>query len=122
MTGVQTCALPIFEEVYQSGPDYFFQTSRQGLQTVNLSQAFKNLQGLWGVRAPTGDRATVSSLLTPNSRLLLLLIAPFTDSGSVSRDTYLGHLLTLYREAIGQAHEIIKKDLHLDPFKLKMKF
>lgn len=91
-------------EVYQSGPDYFFQTSRQGLQTVNLSQAFKNLQGLWGVRAPTGDRATVSSLLTPNSRLLLLLIAPFTDSGSVSRDTYLGHLLTLYREAIGQAH------------------
>ncbi len=89
-------------EVYQSGPDYFFQTSRQGLQTVNLSQAFKNLRGLWGVKAPTGDRATVSSLLTPNSRLLLLLIAPFTDSGSVSRETYLGHLLTLYREAIGQ--------------------
>ncbi|ALE30286.1 pIIIa [Simian adenovirus 8] len=90
-------------EVYQSGPDYFFQTSRQGLQTVNLTQAFKNLQGLWGVKAPLGDRATVSSLLTPNSRLLLLLIAPFTDSQSVSRDSYLGHLLTLYREAIGQA-------------------
>ncbi|BAH18886.1 pIIIa protein [Human adenovirus 54] len=90
-------------EVYQSGPDYFFQTSRQGLQTVNLSQAFKNLRGLWGVQAPVGDRSTVSSLLTPNSRLLLLLIAPFTDSGSVNRNSYLGHLLTLYREAIGQA-------------------
>ncbi|ALE30391.1 pIIIa [Simian adenovirus 16] len=90
-------------EVYQSGPDYFFQTSRQGLQTVNLSQAFKNLQGLWGVKAPLGDRATISSLLTPNTRLLLLLIAPFTDAQSVSRDSYLGHLLTLYREAIGQA-------------------
>ncbi|AEK79909.1 L1 pIIIa [Human adenovirus 61] len=90
-------------EVYQSGPDYFFQTSRQGLQTVNLSQAFKNLQGLWGVRAPVGDRSTVSSLLTPNSRLLLLLIAPFTNSDSLSRDSYLGHLITLYREAIGQA-------------------
>lgn len=90
-------------EVYQSGPDYFFQTSRQGLQTVNLTQAFKNLQGLWGVKAPLGDRATISSLLTPNTRLLLLLIAPFTDAQSVSRDSYLGHLLTLYREAIGQA-------------------
>ncbi|TKX88048.1 hypothetical protein C5L27_13660, partial [Staphylococcus argenteus] len=71
-------------EVYQSGPDYFFQTSRQGMQTVNLSQAFKNLQGLWGVRAPVGDRSTVSSLLTPNSRLLLLLSAPFTNSDSLS--------------------------------------
>ena len=90
-------------EVYQSGPNYYFQTSRQGLQTVNLTQAFQNLQGLWGVRAPLGDRSTVSSLLTPNARLLLLLIAPFTDSGSISRDSYLGHLLTLYREAIGQA-------------------
>ncbi|APG53798.1 pIIIa [simian adenovirus 55] len=90
-------------EVYQSGPNYYFQTSRQGLQTVNLTQAFQNLQGLWGVRAPLGDRTTVSSLLTPNARLLLLLIAPFTDSGSISRDSFLGHLLTLYREAIGQA-------------------
>lgn len=90
-------------EVYQSGPDYFFQTSRQGLQTVNLTQAFKNLQGLWGVRAPVGDRSTLSSLLTPNSRLLLLLIAPFTNTNSLSRDSYLGHLVTLYREAIGQA-------------------
>lgn len=90
-------------EVYQSGPNYYFQTSRQGLQTVNLTQAFQNLQGLWGVKAPLGDRTTVSSLLTPNARLLLLLIAPFTDSGSISRDSFLGHLLTLYREAIGQA-------------------
>lgn len=90
-------------EVYQSGPDYYFQTSRQGLQTVNLTQAFKNLQGLWGVRAPVGDRSTLSSLLTPNSRLLLLLIAPFTNTNSLSRDSYLGHLVTLYREAIGQA-------------------
>lgn len=90
-------------EVYQSGPDYFFQTSRQGLQTVNLSQAFKNLQGMWGVKAPAGERATISSLLTPNTRLLLLLIAPFTNSSTISRDSYLGHLITLYREAIGQA-------------------
>ncbi|AIT70976.1 capsid protein precursor pIIIa [Simian adenovirus DM-2014] len=90
-------------EVYMSGPNYYFQTSRQGLQTVNLTQAFKNLENLWGVKAPLGDRATVSSLLTPNTRLLLLLIAPFTDSGSLSRDSYLGHLITLYREAIGQS-------------------
>ncbi|QHR77494.1 pIIIa [Squirrel monkey adenovirus] len=91
-------------EVYQSGPHYFFQTSRQGLQTVNLTRAFENLAQLWGVKAPVGgDRSTISSLLTPNTRLLLLLIAPFTDSGLISRDSYIGHLLTLYREAIGQS-------------------
>lgn len=89
-------------EVYQAGPHYFFQTSRQGLQTVNLTRAFENLRQLWGVQAPLGDRATVSSLLTPNTRLLLLLVAPFTDGTSISRNSYLGHLLTLYREAIGQ--------------------
>ncbi len=88
-------------EVYQAGPSFFFQTSRHGSQTVNLSQAFDNLRPLWGVRAPVHERTTISSLLTPNTRLLLLLIAPFTDSVGISRDSYLGHLLTLYRETIG---------------------
>ncbi|ART33366.1 IIIA [Deer mastadenovirus B] len=89
-------------EVYQSGPSFFiFQTNRHGSQTVNLSQAFDNLRPLWGVRAPINERTTISSLLTPNSRLLLLLIAPFTDSVGISRDSYLGHLLMLYRETIG---------------------
>lgn len=88
-------------EVYQAGPSFFFQTSRHGSQTVNLSQAFDNLRPLWGVRAPVHERTTISSLLTPNTRLLLLLIAPFTDNVGISRDSYIGHLLTLYRETIG---------------------
>lgn len=91
-------------EVYQSGPHYFLQSSRNGTQTVNLTAAFENLRPLWGVRAPTMERLSISSLLTPNSRLLLLMIAPFTDSVSVSRDSYVGYLLTLYREALGQAN------------------
>nr|WGN96493.1 pIIIa protein [Lemur mastadenovirus]WGN96527.1 pIIIa protein [Lemur mastadenovirus] len=88
-------------EVYQSGPSFYFQTSRSGSQTVNLTSAFQNLQPLWGVRAPVGQRSSVASMLTPNTRLLLLLIAPFTDASSISRDSYLGYLLTLYREALG---------------------
>ncbi|UDF05961.1 pIIIa protein [reindeer adenovirus 1] len=88
-------------EVYQAGPSFYFQTNRHGSQTVNLSQAFENLRPLWGVRAPVNERTTISSLLTPNSRLLLLLIAPFTDGVGISRDSYIGHLLTLYRETIG---------------------
>lgn len=90
--------------VYQAGPDYFLQSSRNGTQTVNLSAAFRNLGDLWGVRAPSSERLAVSSLLTPNTRLLLLLAAPFTDAATVSRDSYLGYLLTLYREALGQAN------------------
>lgn len=90
--------------VYQSGPHYFFQTMRNGSQTVNLTTAFENLKKLWGVQTPSGGGVVASSLLTPNTRLLLLLVAPFTDNLTVSRSTYLGHLLTLYREAIGEAH------------------
>lgn len=87
-------------EVYQAGPDYYLQTSRGGLQTVNLTRAFDNLQPLWGVTG--AESGNVSSLLTPNSRLLLLLVAPFTDAVGLNRDSYLGHLLTLYRETLSQ--------------------
>ncbi|UYL15009.1 protein IIIa [Bat mastadenovirus] len=89
-------------EVYQSGPDYYFQTTRSGSQTVNLTKAFENLRQLWGVKAQQAAGSAISSLLTPNTRLLLLLIAPFTDSVGIPRGTYIGHLLTLYRETLGQ--------------------
>lgn len=88
-------------EVYRAGPHFYFQTNRHGSQTVNLSLAMENLQPLWGLRAPVDHRTTVSSLLTPNTRLLLLLVAPFTDAVSISRESYIGHLLTLFRETIG---------------------
>uniref|UniRef100_A0AAU6S556 Pre-hexon-linking protein IIIa n=1 Tax=Rhinolophus ferrumequinum adenovirus TaxID=3140013 RepID=A0AAU6S556_9ADEN len=89
-------------EVYQSGPDYYFQTTRSGSQTVNLTKAFENLRSLWGVKAQQAAGSAISSLLTPNTRLLLLLISPFTDSVGIPRSTYIGHLLTLYRETLGQ--------------------
>lgn len=91
-------------EVYQSGPHHFLQSTRNGTQTVNLTTAFENLKPLWGVRAPSMERLSISALLTPNTRLLLLLVSPFTDSVSIDRDSYLGYLLTLYREALGRAH------------------
>ncbi|YP_094035.1 pIIIa [Bovine mastadenovirus A] len=91
-------------EVYQSGPNYYLQTSRNGSHTVNLTRAFENLSSLWGVNAPVAERSAISSILTPNTRLLLLLIAPFTDGVNISRASYIGYLLTLYRETIGQAH------------------
>lgn len=91
-------------DVYQAGPDYFLQSSRNGSQVVNLTAAFKNLEPLWGVSAPNAERSSISSLLTPNTRLLLLLIAPFSDSVSISRDSFIGYLLTLYREALGRAN------------------
>lgn len=88
-------------DVYKTGPNFYFSTSRNGSQTVNLTKAFENLINLWGVAAPTGERSAISSILTPNTRLLLLIVAPFTDSVTINKDSYIGHLLTLYREAIG---------------------
>lgn len=88
-------------DVYRSGPHYFFSSSRHGHQTVNLTTAFKNLEPLWGVRAPVAHSGAISSILTPNTRLMLLVVAPFTEAVNFNKDTYIGHLLTLYREAIG---------------------
>lgn len=89
-------------DVYRSGPNYYFSTNKSGSQTVNLNNAFDNLRPLWGVRSAQATHASVSSILTPNTRLLLLMVAPFTDAVTISRDSYIGHLLTLYRETIGQ--------------------
>lgn len=89
-------------DVYRAGPNYYFSTTKSGTQTVNLNNAFENLRPLWGVKSSQAVQASVSSILTPNTRLLLLMVAPFTDAVTVSRDSYIGHLLTLYRETIGQ--------------------
>ncbi|ALE15298.1 pIIIa [bottlenose dolphin adenovirus 2] len=89
-------------EVYRSGPNYYLQTSRNGTTTVNLTTAFENLKNIWGVNAPVAERNSISSILTPNTRLLLLLVAPFADSVHISRASYIGYLLTLYRETLGE--------------------
>ena len=89
-------------DVYQSGPKYYLQTTRNGSQTVCLTDAFENLKNLWGVNAPVAERNSISSLLTPNTRLLLLLVSPFVDGVHMSRSSYIGYLLTLYRETLGQ--------------------
>ncbi|UZF96921.1 pIIIa [Bovine adenovirus 10] len=86
--------------VYQSGPQYFLQTTRNGSQTVNLTEAFDNLKDIWGLKTPSTEITNVSSLLTPNTRLLLLLVSPFTDTVNLSRNFYIGHLLALYRETL----------------------
>lgn len=89
-------------DVYRSGPHFFFSSNKSGSQTVNLTNAFKNLSSLWGVKSIGTNRTSISSILTPNTRLLLLMVAPFTDSATMSKDSYIGHILTLYRETIGQ--------------------
>lgn len=89
-------------DVYQAGPDFYLQTSRGGAQTVNLTRAFQTLEPLWGVHGATSGRSSAASLLTPNARLLLLLTAPFTDNVGIGRDSYIGHLLSLYRETLSQ--------------------
>lgn len=91
-------------EVFRSGPHTFLQAARNGSKTVNLNQAMENLRPLWGLQAPAGERGHVSSLLTPNTRLLLLLVAPFAEEMNVSRSSYIGHLLTLYRETLANLH------------------
>lgn len=91
-------------EIYQAGPQFFMQSSRTGTFTVNLTKAFENLFPLWGLEAAAAEASSVSSLLTPNTRLLLLLTAPFASGFPIERESYIGHLLNLYRETLGNVH------------------
>ncbi|ARQ79750.1 pIIIa [Bat mastadenovirus WIV17] len=91
-------------EVYQAGPNFYLQTTRNGSQTVNLTRAFDNLKSIWGINSNQASNTSISSLLNPNTRLLLLLMAPFTSNTSIPRGSYVGYLLSLYREALGNTH------------------
>ncbi|QQM18087.1 pIIIa [Psittacine adenovirus 2] len=89
-------------EVYKSGPDTFLQYNYgPAIQKVNLSQAFQNLSKLWGVKITAeGDIPSLTSLLQPQTRFLMLLLSPIAMEGHFIRDSFISYLMKLYKNTV----------------------
>lgn len=87
--------------VFKSGPSTMLQVNIQGVNTVNLDEAFRNLLPFLGVMT-TSDAIppAVTSRLTANARVLLLLLAPFTNHNTFTPDSVLAVLMELYRDTV----------------------
>nr|WRQ19811.1 MAG: pIIIa protein [unidentified adenovirus] len=84
-------------ELYKSGPSFFLNTFISGSQTVNLTKAFSELQEIWKLKTSLGSALPVTSLLSTNSRLFLVLISPFVDVSSLTPDSYISFIMKLYK-------------------------
>lgn len=90
--------------VYKTGNQTFLQV-QSGLDgrpiSVNLSEAFHNLSSLWGVQLNGSDiPAHMSSKLSTNTRMLVLLTAPFSSETDYAPDSFIGTLNRLYVETV----------------------
>lgn len=91
-----------YVEVFKSGTDTFLQYNfGPQVQKVNLSQAFENLRKLWGVKITSEDSIpSLTSLLQPQTRLLMLLLSPISIDGYFIRDSFLGYTMKLYKNTV----------------------
>lgn len=91
-----------FVEVYRSGPDTFLQYNYgPAVQKVNLTQAFNNLNDIWGVKIT--NESTIPSLISilqPQTRFLLLLLSPIAMEGYFIRDSFISYVLKLYKNTV----------------------
>ncbi|AJA72387.1 IIIa protein [Duck adenovirus 1] len=92
--------------VYKSGPETFLQVNIRGVNTVNLNAAFKNLERYWGIILE-GDilPPNVTSKLSANTRVLILFLAPFTNSNTFTQDTFISALFNVYRDTVSASLE-----------------
>lgn len=91
-----------FIEVYRSGLDTFIQYNfGPAVQKINLNQAFRNLHNLWGaVVRSEDDIPSLSALLEPQTRYLLLLLSPIAIEPYFTRDSFIWYMLKLYKNTV----------------------
>nr|WMQ77646.1 pIIIa [Zoothera dauma adenovirus] len=92
--------------VFKSGLNTMLQVNIVGVNTVNLNEAFTNLQPFWGIildseKVPTN----IMSKLSANSRVLMLMLAPFTNDNTFTPDSLIAMLMSLYRDTVSASIE-----------------
>lgn len=87
--------------VFRSGAQTMLQVNITGVNTVNLNQAFNNLSNFYGIISNSDAiPAAVTSRLSANTRVLLLLLAPFTNDNTFTPDSVLSTIMQLYRDTV----------------------
>ncbi|QHB43555.1 MAG: pre-hexon-linking protein IIIa [psittacine adenovirus 7] len=91
-----------FLELYRSGPDTFLQYNfGPAVQKVNLSQAFDNLSKIWGLKVTNEkDIPSLTALLQPQTRYLLLLLSPIAIEQYFTPDSFVWYLFKLYKNTV----------------------
>ncbi|ADP30817.1 pIIIa [Skua adenovirus 1] len=91
-----------FIEVFKSGTDTFLQYNfGPAVQKINLSQAFENLSKLWGVKITNeNDIPSLTALLQPQTRYLLLLLSPIAIEQYFIHDSFLWYMMKLYKNTV----------------------
>lgn len=92
--------------LYMSGGDVVLQVNIRGVNTVNVTSAFKALHRLWGVDVD-GEHVPQAMLssLTSNARVLMLLMAPFTNTTTFTPDSLIALLFAIYRDTVSASLE-----------------
>ncbi|QOJ53943.1 pIIIa protein [Barthadenovirus mellis] len=87
--------------VYVAGGDTVLHVNAKNVVSVSLVRAFDNLSPFWGVEVEgTTIPGTLTSKLTANTRVLFLLLAPFTTDRTFQPDTFIAAVMALYRETV----------------------
>ncbi|AAF86927.1 pIIIa [Frog adenovirus 1] len=89
--------------IFKSGSDVFLQFNYgPQIERVNLTQAFQTLQNLWGVQVVNRHNIpSLTAMLSPQTRLLLLLVAPLSQPSYFSKNSFLEYLMTVYKQTLG---------------------
>lgn len=92
--------------LYKSGGDVIMQVNIRGVNTINLDSAFGNLQPLWGIDID-GENVPQSYLssLSSNARVLMLMLAPFTNDSTFTPDSLIALLFKVYRDTVSASLE-----------------
>lgn len=90
--------------VFRSGDATLLQVNVAGVNTVDLNAAFSNLAPYWGtVLDSEGIPGSITSKLSSNTRVLLFMLAPFTNRSTFAPDTFIAQIMQLYRETLADA-------------------
>lgn len=93
--------------VFISGDATILQANVRGVISVNLNEAFKNLYNYWGVILD-GERVpgTLTARLTANTRVLMMLLSPFTLNSTFIPDSFISYIMGMYRDTIASDYEV----------------
>lgn len=91
--------------VYRSGSVYFLQAPQSGPNakplTVDLNDAFENLFPYWGAMLHSTEiPSNLAARLSVNTRMLILLTAPFSSPSDYIPDSFINALNILYLETV----------------------
>ncbi|ALB78141.1 pIIIa protein [Chinstrap penguin adenovirus 2] len=91
-----------FIEVFRSGPDTFLQYNfGPAVQKINLTQAFNNLNNIWGaIVRSENEIPSLTALLQPQTRYLILLLSPIAIEQYFLRDSFIWYMFKLYKNTV----------------------